>query len=206
MDSPQSNTARIINILAIIGLLAASVTIGMIWMGIFDPKPFGSLSERLPLNVDVTVYKDYLHWIDPKPDNDTFTIRLEAKRIRGEEDLGYGLALGDQTRYLIVAVSPTGYATIDDIQSVNAPIVDAGSNERSNREIFPWQTWPHVGKGDRVNEIWLDVERGKLVSIRLNRELLWEGLIPLADTNIGLWAETYGQPGAVAFQQLEIFH
>ena len=129
---------------------------------------------------------------DPLPSG-RYSLRLTAAREDGETDIGYGLALGDENEYLAVAVSPLGYLSVW---------------QKSGAEtdtILPWQTWPHVGRGLEPNEIWLDSEENGRLTIRINREFLWEGEIEPPSGQIGLIGESFGETAVVDFQAVRIF-
>jgi hypothetical protein len=59
--------------------------------------------------------------------------------------------------------------------------------------------------GSNSNELWLDIEDSELVAVRINRELLWEGNLPLTGNKIGLWAESYGGTADIEFNSIELF-
>ena len=110
----------------------------------------------------------------------------------------YGLNLGDGTEGAFAAVSPLGYASVFTISR------DADESLH-DEYVFELQPWPHVESGGAVNEIWLDVVDSKLVSVRINRELLWTGEIQYAGENIYFWAEAFGDPGVVKIIDYELF-
>ncbi len=153
-----------------------AVIILLILSGLFDPKPVGELTATLPLSAQtIPAQTQQFYWLQEPLADGSSSLRLMAAHEDGETDIGYGLALGSEDDYLAVAVSPLGYLS-----------VWRKSGQEMNI-ILPWQTWPHVGRGLELNEIWLDMddwgrgdsgglENGRL-TIRINREWLRVGEI-----------------------------
>ena len=128
-----------------------------------------------------------IQWLaQPIPAND-FSVQLTAGFVEGGLDSDYGLILGDEQTYLKIAVSPLGYATI----------------EHDSNPIFSRQPWPHVKRGNEQNEIWLNSIDGVL-SVRLNRELIWVGEVEQIDGDIGLYAESFAETAVFDFINIEI--
>jgi hypothetical protein len=172
----------------------AVIMIILISAGAFDPRPIGELISSEPLHqVEVGEDGQRLIWLDLAAPGNDYTLRLTAALASGEDDSAYGLALGSDSSYLVAAFSPVGYVAFWQ--------QDDGSQEK----IVPWRTWPHVHPGTQSNELWLDVQEGRVTGIRTNGEILWQGDRPLAGGRIGLWAESFGQPASFDFQMLEVF-
>jgi hypothetical protein len=128
---------------------------------------------------------------------DRFSIRLTAAHVDGETDIGYGLALGDGSRRLTVAVSPLGYVAIWEDGDAGGPVYHR-----------PWQPWPHARRGAAPNEVWLDVAdvNGRArIKAWVNRELLWQGEIDGPANEASPWLGSFGEPTTVDFQALEWF-
>ena len=53
-------------------------------------------------------------------------------------------------------------------------------------------------------EIWIDVQ-GEKITVRINRELLWQGNYDLPNRKLGLFAENFGETAVYTFPVLEIF-
>jgi hypothetical protein len=122
---------------------------------------------------------------------------LTAANAGGDPDSGHALALGDEDRRLVVAVSPLGYAAIWEEASGADTVY-----------LRPWETWPHVSMEPQANEIWLDVETSggaSEVTAWVNREFLWRGRFNRLSPEAGLWLGSFGGPTVVDFQQLEWF-
>ncbi|MGW8319517.1 MAG: hypothetical protein ACWGPS_09745 [Candidatus Promineifilaceae bacterium] len=197
-ENVPSATWRWLGLSAVLILIVAVTMIGLISTGRFDPKPLGRLQQQMTFGVrDVAAGESILSWPLQLEDESSFTVRLTAALDEGETDMGYGLALGSEANYVTAAVSPTGYVTIQ-------PDVGSGSQPTPSGSI-PWQTWPHVRTGQQTNEIWANVVQGSLAEVRINRELLWQGNLPLDGHQVGLWAESFGGPAAVDFSSLEVF-
>ncbi|MCB8939721.1 MAG: hypothetical protein H6655_15020 [Ardenticatenaceae bacterium] len=173
------------------GLLATAVLlIILIAAGVFDPKPVGTLQASLPVaSLSLNQPGQTVVWLeDPLPAGN-FSVRGTAVYQQGNLDSGVGLALGSQADAFVVAVSPLGYVLVQQGEAL----------------LLPWQPWPHVGLAEAPNELWLDV-RGESVTVRLNRELLWQGTLHLAARQLGLFGEGFGGETAVyTFPSLQIY-
>lgn len=194
---------------ASIGLVAvAAGLIILIAAGLFDPKPFGPLvriDQPVPLSLSgrgERTFPQSAPWTTgAQPDR--FSIRLTATHAAGEMDSGYGLALGDGARRLVVAVSPLGYVAV--WEGGDGEIGRLGDWEISH---VPWQTWPHARQGGDANEIWLDVARvdGRAaITAWINRELLWQGEVDQSASEVGLWLGSFGGSTTVDYRTLEWF-
>lgn len=191
----QHRWLRAIGIVVVFGTLGLA---GLIAVGVFDPQSAGSVAVSIvPGEVTVGADDEIVVW---QPDTTNApavaqTWRLSAAHSHGELDMGYGLVIGNDNRALVVAVSPLGYAAVWERNA---------AGDRSP-VWFPWQVWPHVAAGDAANEIWVDVtpqEGQDVVTVRIDRELLWAGQVaPLSD-RVGLWAGSFGDEATVDFQQL----
>lgn len=169
----------------------------LIASGVFDPAPLGS--QRWTRNLSpMSVARDSreIQWLDEKLPQSPFTFRLNGAYQSGEVDSGYGLVLGDETAYLAVAVSPTGYLAIWEATEEDVTTADS--------YLLNWQTWPHVHSGSESNEIWLDVS-GDRAAVRINREWLWEGEISALTGNVGLLGESFGETAVIDFERVEFF-
>jgi hypothetical protein len=197
-ESVPPATWRWLGLSAVLILIVAVTMIGLVSTGRFDPKPLGPLQQQMTFDArEIAAGESALSWPLQLEPESSFTVRLTAALEEGETDMGYGLALGSEADYVIVAVSPTGYVTIEpEVESVSQP---------TPSDSIPWQTWPHVRTGQQTNEIWANVVEGSLAEVRINRELLWQGDLLLDDNQIGLWAESFGGPATVDFSSLEIF-
>jgi hypothetical protein len=197
--SKNTGTQRIIIVIASIVLLVLVLLIvGLILGGVFDPKPLGELKFRHELERRVKVDDVYQEPLLQIPSSGPFSVRMGASWISGNPDIGYGLKLGNGEHSVVIAVSPLGYVTImESDRSVAAPA--------NQVHQLPWQTWPHVSKTDESNEIWVDIEDSNLTMVRINRELLWTGQLPLAESDVDFWAQSFGEPGIVNLEYIELF-
>jgi hypothetical protein len=183
---------------AVLLLLTALLGIGLISAGVFDPKPLGEFVTGLPVEkLSVGAGGSRVHWLDRRLPAGPYSLHLTAARQSGENDIGYGLALGDEDGYVVAAVSPLGYVMLGNCQLSIANCQLAMNDSR----LLPWQTWPHVRPG--VNELWLDVA-GDALTVRVNREFLWQGEVETG-SQVGLWLESYGGAAAVSFQELKLY-
>ena len=87
-----------------------------------------------------------------------------------------------------MAISPLGYVLV----------------QQGDTAVLPWQPWPHVRLEESPNEIWIDIQ-GEEITVRINRELLWQGVHSLPTRNLGLFGENFGETAVYTFPSLEIF-
>jgi hypothetical protein len=202
-DARRSRSARqAIGVAAAAVVFLAAIALVLIATGAFDPQPLGPLIQTDKPGRQSTNEAGERNFAVPAPwfagaTPDSFSVRLAAAYIDGELDSGYGLALGDDSGHLVVALSPLGYASIWE--------------ESSPGEItyhLPWQTWPHIRTGEADNEIWLNVERSHartLVTARINREVIWQGVVEFHPDTISLYQSTFDTPVTTDFRALEWF-
>ena len=173
-------------------IMGTAVTlIILIVVGIFDPKPVGTLQwERSLTPQTIAAGSQQIIWLEPTTPADVYSLRLTTAYQGGETDVLYGLVIGNDENYLATAVSPLGYTAVWEQRS-------AFSIQHS-----PFKPWPHVRPDE--NEIWLDVVDGR-VTIRINRELLWSELMETSQGRIGLWGESFGETAVIEFQELQLF-
>ena len=170
-------------------LAAAVILIVLIISGVFDPKPVGKRQTTLPAAaLTINQPGQTIRWLDvPLPAGD-FSVRGTAVLQSGNPDSGVGLALGRDAEAFVVAVSPLGYVLV----------------QQAGEPVLPWQPWPHVRPDDTPNEIWIDVH-GEEITVRLNRELLWQGNYSLSTRNLGVFGEGFGETAVYTFSTVEIF-
>jgi hypothetical protein len=177
--------------------LVTVLAIGIIASGVFDPSPAGTRRWRLEdKQILLSPQSRDIIWLEEQVPDSPITIRMTASHKSGEEDIGYGLLLGDEAAYLAVAVSPLGYLAIweSDVQS-------GGSTDSY---LLEWQTWPHVKTEGSPNEIWVDIV-GNQAGVRVNREWLWEGEITSGSGNVGLLGESFAETAVIDFESVELF-
>ena len=182
-------------------LVIAVSLVALIAGGAFDPRPLGPLVQRdnpgpraLPGPGEAS-FPLVAPFSGAWPNQ--YSVRLTAAQTGGDLDSGYGLALGDKTNALVVAVSPLGYVAILRTGMDGTPAY-----------VLPWQTWPHVRPEAAPNEIWLDVERGDgptRVTVRINREVLWRGEVEALSDGAALWLAGFGGPAQVDYQTVGWF-
>lgn len=202
-DDPRPERARHWLTRIAIGLLASTIlAVILIAAGAFDPKPFGSLLQtdhpdrRVLTDGGEALYRQTPPWPPATPPG-RYSVRLAAAYEAGETDSAYGLSMGDGDNQVVIAISPLGYVALRAESAGDTP-----------NYLIPWQTWPHVRTGTAENEIWVDVAQDgpdTLATVRLNRELLWEGKLDGATADIALWQATFGTPVTVDFRSLEWF-
>lgn len=196
-----ARASRVLGLTAVALAAVGVAAIVLIAAGAFDPKPFGDLilfSDLEPATLSAAGSPKYLPQPAPWPVAEPplrFSLRLTSAYESGELDSGFGLAVGGQAGRLIAAVSPLGYATV----------VEMGSGGEQNSH-FPWQPWPHVRLGAEDNEIWLDVDNargGARVTVWVNREQLWQGVLEQPLNTVELWGASFAEPVIVNYQTLE---
>jgi len=178
---------------AVLLLLVSTLAIGLIASGVLDPRPAGTLRWQLKeRRMQLTAQSREIIWLEDQVPAAPITIRLTAAHEMGEEDIGYGLVLGDETSYLAVAISPLGYLAIWE------------SDGTVDSYLLPWQTWPHVETESSPNELWVDIV-GNRAAVRINREWLWEGEIRNSSGKTGLLGESFAKPAVIDFETVELF-
>ena len=189
---------RALIVLTIVMMLIAVATIIVIATGIFDPKPLGDLFKSFPLELqEIDAEDGSLTWLDqPVPAGD-FSLRLTGAWLSGEQDIGYGLVIGDPESYLVIAVSPLGYLSVW--------IEASGNGAPTSEKLVSWRTWPHVGLAQEQNEIWIDVQDGAIAKVWINRELLNLDTAKIPGLDIGYWLRSYGEAATVKFDSLELY-
>lgn len=192
---PPPDVWRGLGLAAVLLLVGAIAAIGLISAGVFDPQPTGEVTSRRTLSAQkIGAGKTRLTWLSEAETGDTYTytVRLTATWAEGEQDVGYGVAVGTEEDYLIAAVSPLGYAAV---------WVERGGQRET---AFPWQPWPHVHRGAEANEVQVKVT-GDHVSVRVNHELLWEGERAVQGTAAGLFAQSFAEETIIDFRELVTF-
>lgn len=184
---------RVTHYLLLLFLIMTGLLIGLIQNGRFDPQPVGELQwEAAPVTAEI-VADPQLIWLERPLPPPPYTIRLTVAWQSGHPDTAIGLALGDESDYIVTAVAPTGYFT------------PPTPNPHTMTSI-PQLPWPHINQLDTPNEIWLDVTADS-ITIRLNRELYGQEAIHVpAAGQIGLWGMSWAETAVVTWQRLELFY
>lgn len=196
-NSPQLRGGRLLA--TGIGLLGlAGVFVALIVLGVFDPRPPGAEQATAAPGVhSLAGAGEAMIPLDSPVTVEPYTVRLAAAYLDGETDSGYGLVVGDGAGALVVAVSPLGYAAVWQTSNGDQPLYH-----------LPWQTWPHIHTGTSANEITIDIVpelTEAAVSVRINRELLWQSQIAAPAPGNALWLGSYGGPVTVDFRQVVWF-
>ncbi len=186
-------------------VLAAGTYILLIAAGVFDPKPIGDERWNLPLApMSIASGSTQISWLANTGPERPFSLRLAAAYQEGEIDSGYGLVIGDSERFLAVEVSSLGY-----VSAWQASIPTVQQEAESVLFYLPWQPWPHVHTGSVENEIWLDVNsvgQGEMeLTVRINRERLWDGTVNWLSPSIGIIGESFGDDAVITFRSIRLF-
>jgi hypothetical protein len=136
-----------------------------------------------------------IQWLRENLPQPPFSVRITASHASGDLDSAYGILLDQENSKIAVMVSPLGYTSI--WRESNS------TNEISEVIYLPWQSWPHVRTGNEENEIYISLI-GDSMSVRVNRELLWEGSGIDSIYRIGIMGESFGEDAAIRFQLAEI--
>lgn len=180
-------------------LVCGVVLFVVVVSGFRDPQPVGVLVDETPFGpLTVAPGEEALLWLGAPESRVPRSYLLTANLAAGEADSGYGLAVGDDRRAFIAAVSPLGYVSVWERD-------EAGD---TTAVWLPWQTWPHVRPGGAPNEVWLDVVPDGAVdrlTVRVNRELLWQGSVAPPAGGVGRWATTFGDDATFDGQRLRRF-
>ena len=200
--------SRILNLLqgtAVFLLVFGVIGAIFVWSGIVDPKPIGELQVKISPVAKLLVDENrQIVWQDVSLPVDGFSVRETAVFQSGNADSFYGIAIGNVQNYLVVGVSPLGYAMIEQSTINSQQSTTNNAQISKSQPHLPFQTWPHVRTGSTANEIWVDVV-GDRVTVRLNRELLWIGDVDGLDGRVGIWGESFGETAVIDFQQLQLF-
>lgn len=171
-------------------VLTLSFILLIVWLvsaGYFDPKPVGSLRWQKSLPPQTVVAGPaQIMWLEVVKTAD-YSVRTTVMYQSGEKDIIYGLALGSESDYLVVAVSPLGYVSL----------------WQGGTVIMPLQTWPHVHMDSAPNEIWVNVEQAQL-TVHLNREILWTGDSSVG-SGIGVMGQSWGETGVIHIPSVQLF-
>lgn len=190
---PPPGVWRGLGLAAVLLLVGAITAITLISAGVFDPQPIGERAGRRALSAqEIGPGEKRLTWLPESMTGGAFSVRLAAAWAAGERDVGYGVAVGANDAYLAAAVSPLGYAAVWTEQ--------AGRREM----VLPWQPWPHVRRGSEANEIQIDVVEN-VVTVRVNRERLWQGERAIQGASAGLVAESFGEDTVIDFREVVTF-
>jgi hypothetical protein len=184
------NQLRWLQVGGVVMGVTAVCLIALIASGMFDPKAIGEPVQTWEnKRVTAVAHQQNITWLPGQLPPGNFSLRATLAQQSGEPDSGAGMLLANDCANIIIALSPLGYATIQ-----QQPLITG----------FPWQPWPHVRTGSQPNEIWVDVEDGQM-EVRINRELLWAGESPFIPERVGIYGESWGMDAVYNFQQIQLF-
>ncbi len=167
----------------VIMLATAVILVTLIASGLFDPQPVGPFQSAMALEpLTIPAGEQVVRRLDHSLPAGDFSVQLETNHASGEQDVVYGLAIGQ----LRVGVSPLGYVAVQDGETA----------------VLPLQPWPHVTAA--ANEIWVDV-RENTITIRINRELLWEGELTRQGNQFGVWGQSWGETAVIHFPTITFY-
>ncbi|GAB4475328.1 MAG: hypothetical protein Kow00124_16240 [Anaerolineae bacterium] len=187
--------------------------------GVSDPRPPGPLRVDegpaqiaawavWPPGADVELLPDGVHLAAEQPGTrvyliapHTFSAPLAVETAArwgvGPEENAYGLwwGLGPQGDHTVVTVSAAGYLAVYRIGADGTtPIREAAR-------------FPHVGRGDALNRLRIDLGADGAVTVRLNDELVMTFMgDPPGDLALGVLVETFNRGGGAAgFERLQVW-
>ena len=167
----------------------------LILSGIFDPKPIGQpVWTAEPGQLIIPADESKIVWLRPLPQTN-FSVRLTAVHQSGSPDSAVGLILGSDQQNSRISISPLGYAAI---KSPCHPVT------LSPCHPFPPAPFPHARPGTDPNEIQVDVTNN-LMTVRVNRELLWSGDVGELNGELGVWGESYGDTAVYHLPQIIVY-
>jgi hypothetical protein len=191
-----TSKSRITTLLALFLIFSIVLGVFLIALGLFDPiekdKP---IWQKTLTPIRVTSQSIKVSWLKEALPQSPYSIRVTGNFDSGEMDSAFGLVLSQTNEHIVVLVSPLGYVSI-----WHAPSL---ANKNSRDYYLPWQTWPHISAGDSENEIYARVNGDKL-SIRINREWLWDidGIDQI--DGFGIIGESFGEETTIDFHLAEL--
>jgi hypothetical protein len=196
----MNQTPRWLHWITGFSMLVTLIALGLISAGVFDPKPVGVEKWRRTLTPhSIPAQSRQIHWLDQTLPETDYSLHMTAAYLDGDADNGYGLVIGNDDYHLAAAVSSLGYTAI----WLKHGCPRFGSTLELDF-VLPWQTWPHVKTGYEANEIWLDRQSDRL-TIRVNRELLWQGNINGFSGRVGIIGESFGEQAVIDFREVKLF-
>lgn len=197
----QGRLVLILSMGLVVGLLATGYWFFLqSWV---DPQPVGEVTVKtVPGEHTFSRATPDVQW-ETAPSasvtaEEPFDVRLMTRFVAGAVDSAAGLALStavedQEDQPLLVWVTPTGYAGLS----------------LGETWLVPLAPWPHVRRGmDAPNEIWVTRDASGQVTIRLNREIFWQGETPFLTGGSGVAGRVWAQNRAVAtydFEDLSIW-
>ena len=180
--------------IALLLTVTAVTLLILILSGTFDPKPIGQpVWTAEPRQITVPANESKIVWLRPLPPTN-FSVRLTAVHQSGSPDSAIGLILGSDRQNTRITISPLGYAAV--IPSPPHPLPSSPPP--------PPAPSPHVRNGTYPNEIWVDVTND-LMTVRVNRELLWSGNIGELKGELGVWGESFGDTAVYQLPQIVVY-
>lgn len=188
--------SRAINLLAVLLLISLVLAVALSATGYLDPIKEGELIwQGSPGSLQIAPGSTEVRWLYDDLNQSPVAFRLSASLSAGEADSAYGLLLGQEDGAIAVLLSPLGYAAVSQ-QPYPA-------NSGAKNFYLPWQTWPHVRRGEQENELYV-VQDGNTLTVRVNREWLWEAQGIERITRMGIIGESFNDAAAVGFHSADI--
>ena len=191
-----TSKSRILTLAALSLIGSIVLIVFLLSRGFFDPIavdepiwPKKFFLMRLPAQTEK------LLWLPENLDQTPLSVRVIGNLESGDSDSAYGIVISQSDGEIMIMISPLGYISIwHESASINT----------DNKYFYlPWQTWPHVHTGNSENEIYVRLA-GDTISVRVNRELLWEtNEIDQVD-HIGIMGVSFGDDTTINFRLPEI--
>lgn len=162
-----------------IGLFICAI--GLIAVGLFDPQPY-TLNNTLNKMDERTITipaEPHIEW-----QTDSLTTPFSRRvtfQLPTEPEIAVGVALNDGNKPLIISATNGGFVRI----------------VHGDEVILPEQTWPLASidpyvRGGESAEFWVDVDENG-VTVRINREMLWQGTMDERWTQWGIFSDGFGR-------------
>ena len=188
--------SRLVTLLAFLLIGSITLVAFLLALGFSDPMANENQIWQASLSpMQIISGKRDILWLRENLPQPPFSVRITANHSSGDLDSAYGIVLDQENSKIAVMVSPLGYTSI--WRESNT------TNEIKEDIYLPWQSWPHIRTANEENEIYVSLV-GDSMSVRVNRELLWEGSGIDSIYRIGVMGESFGDDAAIKFQSAEI--
>jgi hypothetical protein len=188
--------SRILTISALILISSIVLIVYILFLGFSDPIAAGEpIWQKKLFLMRLPGQTEKILWLRENLDQTPFSVRVIGSLESGDSDSAFGIVISQSDGEIMIMISPLGYISIwHESASINT----------DNKFFYlPWQTWPHIHTGDSENEIYVRLT-GDTISVRVNRELLWEmSEIDRVD-RIGIMGVSFGDDTTINFRLAEI--
>lgn len=191
-----TSKSRFVTLLSLLLISSIVLVASLSALSFFDPLAKEDPALQKPLKpMPISPESKEIRWLQENLPQPTLSVRVTAGYGSGDLDSAYGILLGQGNKYFAIMISPLGYVSI----------WEQSASTEGETEIYhiPWQTWPHIRTGDSQNEIFVNLD-GDSLSVRINREWLWETRGVDRVDRVGIIGESYGGDVSIDFKLAEI--